>query len=85
MPYARRTHREIEEVRRVARSGDAVTASRLSGMAQTVGYLLAAAGPLAVGAVHQATGSWTVPIVLVLCVCAAALGAGLLAAGDRRV
>ncbi|MGW6567013.1 CynX/NimT family MFS transporter [Streptomyces sp. NPDC054975] len=69
----------------VLRAGDAATASRLSGMAQTVGYLLAAAGPLAAGAVHQATGSWTVPIVLVLCVCAAALGVGLLAARDRKV
>ncbi|MGW7431283.1 CynX/NimT family MFS transporter [Streptomyces sp. NPDC054861] len=69
----------------VLRSGDAVTASRLSGMAQTVGYLLAAAGPLAAGAVHQATGSWTVPIALVLGVCAAALGVGLLAARDRTV
>ncbi|MFD3941611.1 CynX/NimT family MFS transporter [Streptomyces sp. NPDC058579] len=69
----------------VLRAGDAVTASRLSGMAQTVGYLLAASGPLAAGAVHQATGSWTVPIVLVLCVCAAALGVGLLAARDRKV
>ncbi|MFF9013163.1 CynX/NimT family MFS transporter [Streptomyces sp. NPDC014870] len=69
----------------VLRAGDAVTASRLSGMAQTVGYLLAAAGPLAAGAVHQATGSWTVPIALVLCVCAAALGVGLLAARDRKV
>ncbi|MEU5981741.1 MFS transporter [Streptomyces sp. NPDC047434] len=69
----------------VLRSGDAVTASRLSGMAQTVGYLLAAAGPLTAGAVHQATGSWTVPIALVLGVCATALGVGLLAARDRKV
>ncbi|MFG2868111.1 CynX/NimT family MFS transporter [Streptomyces sp. NPDC048338] len=69
----------------VLRSGDAVTASRLSGMAQTVGYLLAAAGPLAAGAVHQATGSWTVPLALVLGVCATALGVGLLAARDRKV
>ncbi|MGA4801274.1 CynX/NimT family MFS transporter [Streptomyces lavendulocolor] len=69
----------------VLRSGDAVTASRLSGMAQTVGYLLAAAGPLAAGAVHEATGGWTVPIALVLCVCAAALVVGLLAARDRKV
>ncbi|MEU8967207.1 MFS transporter, partial [Streptomyces sp. NPDC048491] len=45
----------------VLRSGDAQTAARLSGMAQTVGYLLAAVGPLAAGAVHQATGGWTIP------------------------
>ncbi|MFB9554217.1 MFS transporter [Streptomyces roseoviridis] len=69
----------------VLRSGDAVTAARLSGMAQTVGYLLAAAGPLAAGALHQATGSWTLPITAVLGVCAAALAVGLLAARNRTV
>ncbi|GAA4106472.1 MULTISPECIES: CynX/NimT family MFS transporter [Streptomyces] len=69
----------------VLRSGDAQTAARLSGMAQTVGYLLAAVGPLAAGAVHQATGGWTIPIVLVLGVCAAALAVGLFAARDRTV
>ena len=67
------------------RSGDAVTASRLSGMAQTVGYLVAAVGPLTAGALHQATGSWSLPISLVLGVCAAALAVGLLAARDRTV
>ncbi|MFI8517391.1 CynX/NimT family MFS transporter [Streptomyces sp. NPDC085481] len=69
----------------VLRSGDAATAARLSGMAQTVGYLLAAVGPLAAGALHQATGSWTPPIAAVLGVCAAALAAGLLAARSRTV
>ncbi|MFD3659884.1 CynX/NimT family MFS transporter [Streptomyces sp. NPDC058659] len=69
----------------VLRSGDAATASRLSGMAQAVGYLLGAAGPLAAGALHQATGSWTLPIALVLGVCAVALAVGLLAARDRVV
>lgn len=69
----------------VLRSGDAVTAARLSGMAQTVGYLLAAAGPLAAGVLHQATGSWTLPICVVLGVCAAALTVGLFAARDRTV
>jgi CP family cyanate transporter-like MFS transporter len=33
-------------------------AGKLSGMAQAVGYLFAAAGPIAVGALHDATGSW---------------------------
>ncbi|MGW0561131.1 CynX/NimT family MFS transporter [Streptomyces sp. NPDC003016] len=69
----------------VLRSGDAVTAARLSGMAQTVGYLLAAVGPLAAGAVYEATGSWTLPIALMLGVCAAALAVGLFAARDRKV
>ncbi|MFI8824158.1 CynX/NimT family MFS transporter [Streptomyces sp. NPDC053431] len=69
----------------VLRSGDAGTAARLSGMAQTVGYLMAAVGPLAAGALHQATGSWTAPILAVLGVCAAALAVGLLAARSRTV
>ncbi|WP_432127812.1 CynX/NimT family MFS transporter [Streptomyces sp. bgisy082] len=69
----------------VLRSGDAVTASGLSGMSQTVGYLLAAAGPLAAGTLHQATGSWTPPICAVLGVCATALAVGLLAARNRTV
>ncbi|WP_433857333.1 CynX/NimT family MFS transporter [Streptomyces kronopolitis] len=69
----------------VLRSGDAHTAARLSGMAQTGGYLLAAAGPLVLGAVHQATGGWSVPLILLLAVCAglALLGAG--AGRDRRI
>ncbi|CAL9495265.1 CynX/NimT family MFS transporter [Streptomyces albus] len=69
----------------VLRSGDSHTAARLSGMAQTWGYLLAAAGPLLLGAVHQATGGWTVPIVLMLCVCAALVLLGLGAGRDRRI
>ncbi len=62
----------------VLRARDAHTAARLSGMAQTWGYLLAAAGPLVLGAVHQVTDGWTVPLLLLLGVCAglAALGLG---------
>ncbi|WP_369200298.1 CynX/NimT family MFS transporter [Streptomyces sp. PU-14G] len=69
----------------VLRSGDAHTAARLSGMAQTWGYLLAAAGPLVLGAVHQVTGGWTIPIVLLLCVCGALVLLGLGAGRDRRI
>ncbi|QKW51108.1 CynX/NimT family MFS transporter [Streptomyces buecherae] len=62
----------------VLRARDAHTAARLSGMAQTWGYLLAAAGPLVLGAVHQVTDGWTLPLLLLLGVCAglAALGLG---------
>ncbi len=37
---------------------------KVSGFTQMVGYLFAAAGPFAVGALLQATGGWTVPLVL---------------------
>jgi CP family cyanate transporter-like MFS transporter len=38
----------------------------LSTMSQGVGYLLAAIGPLAVGLLHGATGSWTAALVVML-------------------
>lgn len=43
-------------------------AAALSGMAQSVGYLVAAAGPIAVGALHDATGSWTPALLALLAV-----------------
>ncbi|MGO3796165.1 MAG: CynX/NimT family MFS transporter [Pauljensenia sp.] len=36
--------------------------ARLSGMAQSGGYLLAAGGPLLIGHLAQASGGWTVPL-----------------------
>ncbi|MET7762445.1 MFS transporter [Streptomyces sp. NPDC005336] len=69
----------------VLRTGDAHTSARLSGMAQTWGYLLAAAGPLALGALHQATGGWTLPIAVMLAVCAAVALLGLGAGRDRKI
>ncbi|MFF7648742.1 CynX/NimT family MFS transporter [Streptomyces sp. NPDC007983] len=69
----------------VLRTRDAHTSARLSGMAQTWGYLLAAAGPLALGAVHQATGGWTLPLMLMLAVCAALALLGLGAGRDRKI
>jgi CP family cyanate transporter-like MFS transporter len=37
---------------------------RLSAMAQTVGYMIASLGPLLMGAVHDATAGWAVPLAL---------------------
>lgn len=36
----------------------------LSGWTQSAGYLFSAIGPLGMGVVHDATGSWTVPLLL---------------------
>ncbi|HEY0717207.1 MAG TPA: MFS transporter [Streptosporangiaceae bacterium] len=69
----------------VARAPDPVTAASLGSMAQSVGYLLSAAGPLAVGFLRAATGSWTVPVVLLLALCAVELIMGLLAGRDRMI
>ncbi|RJX40232.1 MFS transporter [Paenibacillus pinisoli] len=41
-------------------------AAELSGMAQSVGYLLAAAGPALFGYLHDATGSWNAPLIILV-------------------
>jgi MFS transporter, CP family, cyanate transporter len=60
-------------------------AAALSGMAQCVGYLIAAAGPLAIGALHDATGSWNTALITLLGVNAAMACAGLLAGRARTI
>jgi MFS transporter, CP family, cyanate transporter len=52
----------------VLRSPTPLVAARLGGVAQCLGYLLAALGPLALGALHDATGGWTWPVALLLTV-----------------
>jgi CP family cyanate transporter-like MFS transporter len=64
----------------LARAPDASVAASLSAFSQSVGYLVAAAGPLVVGLLHTATGSWTIPVALLLALSAAELTTGLLAA-----
>src|SRR5690349_14349517 len=63
----------------LARAPDAGVAASLSAFAQSVGYLVASAGPLMVGLLHSATGSWNLPVLLLLVLCAAELATGLLA------
>ena len=43
-------------------------AAAMSGMAQSMGYLVAAAGPIVIGAVHDAFGDWAVALVIVVVV-----------------
>ena len=38
----------------------------LSGVTQSVGYLIAAAGPFAIGALYDATGGWTWPLTVLI-------------------
>ncbi|GHC67826.1 MFS transporter [Limoniibacter endophyticus] len=48
----------------VLRSPDSHVAAHLSGMAQFIGYLIAAAGPLAVGLLHSLTGTYAASGIL---------------------
>ncbi|RWR12524.1 MFS transporter [Siminovitchia fortis] len=64
----------------VLRAKGVMDASRLSGMAQSLGYFLAAAGPTLIGYEYDHTHSWFLPIMTLIIVSvlmtAAGLGAG---------
>jgi MFS transporter, CP family, cyanate transporter len=64
----------------MARAPDPGTAASLSAFAQSAGYLIASAGPLEVGLLHSATGSWTLPVALLLVLCGCGLVVGVFAA-----
>lgn len=51
----------------------------LSTVGQSVGYLIAAIGPLGMGALQAATGSWTGPLLLLICAMALQALVGLVA------
>ncbi len=67
------------------RASDSATASQLSGLAQGVGYVVAAMGPLAVGLLHQAFGGWAIVGLLLGLIGLAEFIAGLYAGRDRVV
>jgi CP family cyanate transporter-like MFS transporter len=69
----------------VLRARTPESARDLSGAVQSVGYLLGATGPVVVGVLHDASASWTVPLVA-LCVAVAVMALASLGAGrDRQV
>lgn len=61
------------------------TTNALSGFVQGIGYVVAAPGPFLVGALHDLTGSWAVPLVLLLASIAALLALGLAVAAPTYV
>ena len=67
------------------RTPDPEHAAALSAMAQSVGYLLAAAGPFLFGTLHDATHAWTVSLALLFAVVVGLLITGLGAARDAKV
>lgn len=61
------------------RTRDPGETATVSAVGQSLGYLLAAAGPLTVGLLREQSGSWTAPLVLLLAVMAVQAAAGLVA------
>lgn len=60
-------------------------AASVSGMAQSIGYILAAAGPIVFSSIHDATGTWTTSLVMLLGLQVLLAGAGLLAGRARYI
>ena len=60
-------------------------ASELSGMAQAIGYLLAACGPLMFGMLHDLTNSWLSPLFILLALSVILLGVGLKSSQNKQL
>jgi MFS transporter, CP family, cyanate transporter len=69
----------------VLRTERVADTARVSAMAQSIGYTLCAFGPLLVGLLHDATGSWTGPLVLLLALIVPQAVSGALAGRNRTV
>ncbi|GAA0399956.1 MFS transporter [Paenibacillus motobuensis] len=67
------------------RTENAHQAAELSGMAQSVGYLLAAIGPTMFGYLHDITGGWTLPLWILVGASVLLFIFGLGAGRDRYV
>ncbi|HEX7737818.1 MAG TPA: MFS transporter [Ktedonobacteraceae bacterium] len=69
----------------ILRTPDTRSAAELSGMAQSIGYLLAALGPLLFGWLHDLTRGWTIPMLALTAVVFILLGVGLGAGRDTII
>jgi MFS transporter, CP family, cyanate transporter len=69
----------------VLRGRDAEAVASLTAMAMGLGYTVAAAGPWLLGAVRDASGGWTAPLVVLAAVTVLELPAGMPAVRDRRL
>lgn len=67
------------------RARDHDTSAALSGMSQSVGYVIAALGPVAFGGLHSITGDWLASLALVLAVLVGLTVVGVFAGRDRYV
>jgi MFS transporter, CP family, cyanate transporter len=69
----------------VLRAPDAGHAAALSAMAQSVGYTLGAIGPIGIGALHDVSNGWHVPLIVLLVLSIPELALALGASRRRQV
>jgi len=67
------------------RGADPQTSARLSGMAQSVGYLFAAIGPVLFGALHDLLGDWQVALYFLFVVVAIQICAAMRAGSPEKI
>ncbi|MGG7741927.1 CynX/NimT family MFS transporter [Klebsiella aerogenes] len=67
------------------RASSAHQAAALSGMAQTIGYLLAACGPPLIGKIHDAYGDWHIPLIIIALIAVVMALFGALAGRAREI
>jgi CP family cyanate transporter-like MFS transporter len=67
------------------RTSSTADTARLSAMAQSIGYLLAATGPFAFGVLREATGTWTVSMGVLVGLLALLTALGYLAGRPRTI
>jgi MFS transporter, CP family, cyanate transporter len=60
-------------------------AAALSGMAQSIGYAMAACGPILLGWLRDASGSWTLPLAVLTCLAVALCVVAQLAGRSRTI
>src|SRR5690625_49456 len=69
----------------VLRTQNTLQAAKLSGMAQSFGYLIAATGPAIFGGIFDLTSSWTLSFVFLMLMSMVLLVAGVIAGKDSWV
>ncbi|RII09374.1 putative transporter YycB [Streptomyces sp. YIM 130001] len=67
------------------RGRDSAAVARLSGFAQSTGYLLSVPGPVLVGVLYDHSGGWRWPLVFLAVLMVPQLVAGHFAGRDRRI
>ncbi|MEU8662597.1 CynX/NimT family MFS transporter [Actinoplanes philippinensis] len=61
------------------------TVVQLSAFAQSIGYLFAIPGPILVGALHDASGGWRLPLALMVALMVPQILAGMAAGRNRQI
>src|SRR5699024_10924383 len=67
------------------RAKTARDAAELSGMAQSMGYLLAAIGPMFIGFIYDITHAWIIPLIILIMITVVIIYVGFHAGRNKYV